>query len=269
MLVLPIVNRNRVLNVEVKLKNARKIRSGIKFADAGESEIIVNGKRLSDSSFKNTRTDRAAVDFIRNTSVKFRRNFLITTREESSSTFYDVYEVEQPMERVNDGLENLYVSVITDMRKEIPRHNRGRYLSLKKLGVADNVTDEKIRMLQDIVSNIKDSSQWPILFERVGIMDLVLTLDFIKQFDFTVIDDTTISEEALHEIISSLEKINTRDSRNLSSYYSMALSNRDVYTKLSTVNKILYDKPLVLIQSKRQKEKQLVKSMGENNELVA
>ena len=43
MLILPIVNRNRVLNVEVKLKNAGKIRTGVRFADASESEVIVNG----------------------------------------------------------------------------------------------------------------------------------------------------------------------------------------------------------------------------------
>ena len=269
MLILPIVNRNRILNVEVKLKNAQKIRTGVKFSDAEESEVIVNGKRLSDSSFKNVRTDRAALDFIRNASVRFKRNFLITTREESSSTFYDVYEVEQPSKKINDGLENLYTSAITDMRKEIPGHKKGRYLSLEKLGVGEHLTEEKIQMLQDIVRNVRDSSQWPVLFERAGIIDLIDTLEFLKQFDCTVIDDTTISEDSLQELVGSLKKLNTRDSRNLVNYYNMALSNRDVYTKLSTVNKILYDKPLVLIQSKRQKEKQLVKSMGDNNGLAA
>ena len=34
MLILPIVNKNRVLNVRVKLKGASKIRNSIKFEDS-------------------------------------------------------------------------------------------------------------------------------------------------------------------------------------------------------------------------------------------
>jgi hypothetical protein len=43
----------------------------------------------------------------------------------------------------------------------------------------------------------------------------------------------------------------------------MAKSNANIYTKISYINKIIYDKPLTLIQSKSQKEKQLVKKMDE------
>lgn len=264
MLILPIVNRNRILNVEVRLKSADKIHSRVKFSDALESEVIVNGKKLSDSSFKDVRSDDAALEFIRTNSIRFRRNYLITTREEASSSVYDVYEVKQPLKKVTDGLDRLYTSVITDMRKEIPGNKRGRYLSLEKLGVGDNLTDDKIRLLQDTVKTVKDSSQWQAVFEREGIIDLVDTLEFVKQFDCTVVEDTTISEDTLQGMVDALGKLNTRDSRNLSNYYKMALSNRDIYSKLSSVNKIIYDKPLTLIQSKRQKQKQLIKSVGEN-----
>lgn len=259
MLILPIVNKNRILNVEVRLKSADKIRTGVKFSDALESEVIVNGRKLSESTYKDVKSDKAALDFIRNNSLRYRRNYLITTREESSSSYYDVYEVEQPYRKVTDGLDNLYVSAITDMRKEIPGIKRGRYLSLQKLGVGDHLTDEKIARLQDIVRNVRDTNEWPVLFEKAGVADLVDTLEFIKQFDCTVVGDTTIPEDSLHDLVNALKKINTRDSRNLTNYYDMALSNRDIYAKISYVNKIIYDKPLTLIQSKRQKEKQLVK----------
>ena len=69
-------------------------------------------------------------------------------------------------------------------------------------------------------------------------------------------------------MVESLRKLNTRDSRNLINYYNMALSNRDIYSKLSYVNKIVYNKPFTLIQSKRQKKKQLIKvnpQIGDNN----
>ena len=262
MLILPIVNRNRILNVEVRLKSADKIRTGVKISDASESEVIVNGKRLSDSSYKDDRSDKAALDFIRTNSVRFKRNYLITTREENNSSAYDVYEVSQPPRKINDALDNLYVSVITDMRKEIPGIKRGRYLSLEKLGVGDHLTDEKIKRLQDVVRSVRDTREWPAVFEREGIADLVETLESINHFDCTVVEDTTIPVDTLQNMVETLKKLNTREARNLASYYNMALSNRDIYSRLSNVNKMVYDRPLNLIQSKRQKQKQLVKAVG-------
>ena len=46
-------------------------------------------------------------------------------------------------------------------------------------------------------------------------------------------------------------------------YYDMAKSNTAIYTKISYVNKIIYDKPLTLIQSKVKRQKQLVKKKDE------
>lgn len=265
MLILPIVNRNRILNVEVKLKTADKIRTGVKFSDACESDVIVNGQRLSASSYKDEKSDKAALEFIRTNSLRFKRNYLITTREVDSTSLYDVYEVEQPPRKVNDALDNLYVSVITDMRKEIPGNKRGRYLSLEKLGIGDILTDEKIETLSVVVRNAGNSLELNALLAKAGVSELVDTVEFLKLFDCTVVEDTTVAEETLQGMVESLRKLNTRESRNLASYYNMALRNRDIYSKLSAINKIVYDKPLTLIQSKRQKQKQLVKAIGENS----
>lgn len=270
MLILPIVNKNRILNVEVKLKTADKIRTGVKFSDALESDVIVNGKKFSESSFKNEATlDKATLDFIRINSMRFRRNYLVTTRAESGTNTYDVYEVEQPPRKVNDALDNLYVSAITDMRKEIPGVKRGRYLSFEKLGIGNYFTDEKVQRLQEIVKTVKDTSLWPEIFQKEGLIDMVDTLEFVQHFDCTVVDDTTIPEDTIQGLVESLKKLNTRETRNLASYYNMALANRDIYAKLSTVNKVIYDKPLTLIQSKRQKQKQLVKARGESSNGIA
>lgn len=265
MLILPIVNRNRVLNVEIKLKDAEKIRSSVKFDDALESDVIVNGKRLSESQYKDSKDDNVALNFVRSNSLIYRRNYLVTTREEANSSLYDVYEVSQPPKKVNDSLDRLYTSVITDMRKEIPGVKRGRYLSFEKLGIDKHLTDEKIAQLQRIVKEHRNSEEWPKLFEMAGVADLPETLSFIQNFDCTVISDTTIPEDSLQSIIKSWEGLNTRDSRNLCNYYEMALSNRDIYGKLSYINKIIYGSPLTLIQSASQKEKQkqLVKKAEE------
>ncbi len=260
MLILPIINKGRILHVEVKLKTAHKVKSGIRFSDAIESEVIVNGKHFSESLYKDDKSKSAIVDFIRNSSIRSRKNYLVTTREESSSNAYDVYEVEQPPKKVTEGLDNLYASTITDLRKDIPGHDRGRYLSLKALGVGSHLTDAKIEKIENIVKNVKDTSQWDALFNQEGVADLVETLNFFRSFEGTVVPNSSINEEQFMSILNSLSKVNTRESRNMNSYYNMACDNRDIYSKLSYINKLVYAKPLNLIRSQHQRQKQFVKT---------
>ena len=58
--------------------------------------------------------------------------------------------------------------------------------------------------------------------------------------------------------------LNTREFRQLNKYYSRAKSNTDIYTKISYINKIIYDQPLTLINSRRQNPKQLIKKKDES-----
>ena len=51
MLILPMINRNRVMNVELSLKDALKVKEGVHYDDAEESDIIVNNEKFSDSLF--------------------------------------------------------------------------------------------------------------------------------------------------------------------------------------------------------------------------
>lgn len=262
MLILPIVNRNRVMNVEIRLRNARKIKTDVFYRDASESDIIVNREKFSNSTFKNSREENAPTDFIRSKSILYPRNFLVTTKQKNDSKNYDVYEVSQPPRRVNTCLDKLYGKAITDLRKEIPGvKNRGRYVSFEKLGMNEYLTDEKIAKLQRVVKEERDQSRWPELFEKEGIADISNTLDFISNFECTVVSDTSIPEDSFKDTLKSLEIINTRDFRNLNNYYKMAKDNADIYTKISYINKIMYDKPLTLIQS--EKQKQLVKKQNE------
>ena len=262
MLILPIVNRNRDMNVEIRLRNARKIKTDVFYRDANESDIIVNREKFSNSTFKNSREENAPTDFIRSKSILYPRNFLVTTKQRTDSRNYDVYEISQPPRKVNDSLDKLYGKAITDLRKKIPGvKNRGRYVSFEKLGMSEYLTDEKIAKLQRIVKEERDQSKWPELFEKEGIADIGSTLDFINSFECTVVSDTTIPEDSMKDTLKSLEIINTRDYKNLNNYYKMAKRNADIYTKISYINKIMYDKPLTLIQS--EKQKQLVKKQNE------
>lgn len=268
MLILPIVNKNpindkkRIMNVSITLRNAKKIKTNYFSNEAKESDIIVNREKFSNSIFKDIREENAPTDFIRAKSILYPRDFLVTTKTRNDSKNYDVYEVSQPPRKVNECLDKLYGKAITDLRKEIPgTENRGRYVSFEKLGMDKYLTNEKIAKLQRIVSEERDQSKWPEMFEKEGISDIGNTLDFINNFEFTVVSDTTIPESSLQDTLKALEVIKTRDYKNLNNYYKMAEKNADIYRKISYINKIMYDEKLTLIQSERQK--QLAKKQNE------
>ena len=260
MLILPIVNKRRVMNVEIKLKDASKVRKGVCYDDAGESDIIVNREKFSESSYKNSRTATAPIDFIRSKSLLYPRRFLVTTKVETDSSLYDVYEVPQPPKNTNDSIDKLYSKAITDMRKEIPnRPKRGRYVSLEDLGFNKQLTDDKIALLQKVVKDSSDSSDLGNKLQSAGIADLAETADFINNFECTILSDTEIPEESLQDTLKGMSSINTRDYSNLNKYYKMAKSKTEIYTKVSYVNKIIYDKPLVLHRSGNVGQKTLIK----------
>lgn len=264
MLVLPIVNKKRVMNVQLEFKNKRKIKKSVLFSLAGASDIIVNREKFSDSSFYDSKDENRVIDFIRSKSILYPRKFLVTTRALKDDEFYDVYEVEQPPKKVNDYLDKLYSRTIIDLKEEIPGEvSRGKYVSFEQLGIDKYLTDEKIAELQRIVQEERDMKVWPELFEKAGVADLSETLEFLSNFEFTVIPGTSISEESLEETLKALSVLKTRDFKNLNKYYMMAKSNAEVYTKISYINKVLYDKPLYLIQSKGQKEKSLIKKIDD------
>lgn len=96
MLVLPIISKGRVLNVQIRLKNVEKIRKKVSFNDAIASDIIVNREKFSDSSYNNSKDPNATINFIKSRSMLYPRDFLVTTKEERDSTLYDVYRVPQP-----------------------------------------------------------------------------------------------------------------------------------------------------------------------------
>lgn len=264
MLILPIVNKNRILNVQITLRNASKVRSRVKIEDADCSDIIVNGKKLSESIYHSSSNYLDTVNFVRSNTLLYPRNYLVTTKGVNNSSYYDVYEVAPPPKKVSEELDNLYGRVLTDMRKETPGTNNGKYLSFESIGLGAKLTDEKIMKLQRIVKEVRDTSKWPLLFEQEGIADLTDMIHFIQNFDCTVVTDTTIPENSLQDTLKALEIIRTRDSKHLRKYYNMALENRNIYAKLSYINQIIYHEPLNLIQSKKQKQKQYYKEIEKN-----
>ena len=262
MLIFPIVSNRHVMNVEIRLKNVEKVRKGVRFKDAPESEIIVNSEKYSDSSYFNSSDNTKEVDFIRSKSILYPRSFFVTTKNMKNSELYDVYVVSQPPKKVNTSLDVLYSKAICDLRSETPEViDAGRYVSFEDLGIGENITSEKLNKLKEIITQY-DSSEWPRLFQKAGIADLEETVNFLRNFECTIISDTTIPEDSLQDTLKALSIIKTRDFKNLNKYYRMAKSNTDIYTKISYIHQVLYNKPFTLIQSPK-KSKQFVKRMDE------
>ena len=248
MLVLPIVNRGRIICVQIRLKNAKKVKINVRYKEAEGSELIVNREKFSDSLFHKSRALTAPIEFIRSKTINFPRSFLGTTKERRDSTRYDIYEFPLPPTRVNEALDSLYGSVILDYLNEIPDSPaKGKYVSLEDLGIGAYLTDEKIAKLKRIVTEEKNPTHWPELFRKEGIADLQDIIQFFEIFECILLSDHSIPETSLRDTLKSMGVINTRDYRNLKKYYSIAKSNREIYFKISYVNKLLYDKPLTLL----------------------
>lgn len=101
MLVLPIINRNRILNVSVSYKEATKIRVDVELENTLPSDIIVSGKSFNSSAFYDSKDKNNIIEFIRNNSILYRRSVLVTTKNRSDSSNYDVYDVGVAPRKIN------------------------------------------------------------------------------------------------------------------------------------------------------------------------
>lgn len=257
---------NRIYNVKIALKGASKVKKSTSLRGFGESDIIVNGSSFNNSIFNTKNHDESVVvNYIRGKMYNSsKKDFLVTTRSNSDSKLYDLYNVSIPAKKVTSGLDRLYGKAIIDMQKEIPNINKGRYVSLLDLGICDHISDEKIDMLKYFVDKARNEDELNYLLLTNNLGNIKATIDFIKQFDFTIISEATIKEDDFNKVLSSLNYTSSRDARNLKRYYNIAKDNKDCYESLSKINRILYGKSINLIQ-KREKSKVLVK--GTENKL--
>ncbi len=270
MLILPIVNKNRVLNVRITLNSAYKVRTGVDISKISESDIIVNG-RLFSKSFYNEGYS-CIVDFIRTNLCLYSKKFLITTKRGINSECCDIYEVDLPPTKINDAFDSLYGRVLVDMQKEIPGVIKSKYLSLKKIGFDKIFSDENISKIRKAVSNGYSKNDFINIFSENELIEALKIVEALNIFNCTVVSGASIFESSLVEMIDSFDRINSKDTKGLNNYYNMALENRDIYAKMAYVYKVVYGKDFNLIQSLSQKRKrdiQLVKvASGELSQIA-
>lgn len=263
MLVLPIVNRDRILNVRIRLKTAHLVRQNVKYEDLVASDIVVHNQSFTQSSYgKQKQTSSTVMDFIRNYNKRNSENFYVSTKEEDHSDLYRIYEVVNPPEKITEGLDCLYGSLILDLKNEIPERERGRYVDFEKLGVVDHITEERLEKLSYIASHVEENYSQAILDNHLE--DLIDTLDFLELFDCMVIEKSSISIENFKKVLNSISTTCSKDAKSLNNYYDIALANQEAYSKLSRLYNIVYNDSLKWIYSSKDKVK--VKTTFEKKE---
>ena len=265
MLVIPIINEERILNVSLRLRTAKQIENKTAFLDSNASDIIINKKSFKDSSYYKKQIEpKVIVDFIHhNNMYADSKEFYVTTKRESNSNKYSVYEIDIPTLKVTDGLNNLFGECIIDLCNENKNLKKGRNISLRKYNIAGHITNERLDKLKYLADNL-DTINPAEYIKKEGLQDLIDTIEFLDLFDCTVISKSTINCENIELIMNSLEKTSTNLSKELNKYYEMALENANIYSKLSKLYHIVYNKPYKWIH-KNVKIKQKIKDVSGDN----
>lgn len=254
MLVIPIVNRDRILNAKFRLKYCRKIKEKVKFDDINASDIVVNNVSFSMSGYQESQISASVImKFIRNHSIMNKSSFFVSTKKYADSDFYDIYEIDYPLNKITDGLDGLIGSVILDLKNKIPSREKGRYIDFEKMGITDHITDEKLEKIFFIANHVSDHYR-EVIVEN-DLEDMIDTLKFLNLFDCEVIDKSSIKVEDFQRILKFLSTINSKDFRSLSNYYDIALANQEAYSKISRLYNIVYNDSLNWIKSNKDKVK--------------
>lgn len=254
MLILPIVNRDRIMNVRISLKNVQKIKTSVKYDDIQASDLLVNYSSFSSSSYNTGKMDPGNImSFIRNHSIREKRSFFVSTKEEDWSNLYDVYEIEYPGEKITEGLDKLFGCAILDLKERIPNRVKGKYVDFGALGITNHITDEDLDKLEYIAKNVTDNYNQVIKENNLG--SLIDTLNFLNLFDCEVIEKSTVKLDIYKKNLEVFNAIHSRDAKRLNYYLEMALSNQEVYSRLSRLYNIVYNDSLNWIHSSKDKVK--------------
>ncbi len=250
MLIMPIGNGRNIVNVEVSLKNKNLISKDVYLQGINESEVVVGNRKFSLSLFsKNSNEYKDVVDFVRHHSINSMSDtFTVVTREKKASNLYDVYSVSLPPKYINAGLDLLFGASVVDLRKNIPDSLKGRDISLKRFGILDEFDKERMKEFRSVL--LQDGNK-----DFSSFQDLIDTLEFLKVFDFKIIDGSVVSKDIVEYQLDVLKPCATDTYKKLHKYYKTALDNEDIYRKLVYIHKSIYGKPYNLIHKDKENEK--------------
>ena len=257
MLVVPIINRDRIMNVEIKLKNATKLdRKNITLKEGvSKSNIISHNSDYNTSSYNINDDASLITEYIRNSGILYKKNYVIVTKEEAESTEFDSFEVKYPRLRVNENIDKLYGELVKDLKNSMPDNIKGHYIDFSKLGITKNITKEKLKTLKDIADH-SDPKDYKREIEENDLDDLIIELEFLlNEFDLTIIPESTMKLEYFDKLLDIFSNIKSRDYKALKNYKQIADNNKECYSKISKLYNIVYNDSLNWIHKETPKEK--------------
>ena len=277
MLILPVINKGKIFNAELKLVHCKKLENNTanQFDNAHESDIVINGKSLKDSDWDK----KDIMGFIKGNSINQPRDFYVNTKNEqynekkydiignrlSEKETFESYKIANPYKLNSFNFDKLYNVMLLDIINKVPnKESNGRYVSLKELGFEEVVNDQSVEQLENITNSVRDTSKWDPLFREYKIEDLVKYIDFFNLFEATVVPNSTIPCEEVEDITDKLSNIKTRDYKKLNKYYEIAKENTKIYKNLNKASNLLYGKPFRFVQSEKQRAKR--KELKRNQE---
>ena len=231
MLVMPIINGDNVINLVVSFAEdqCKKEKANVNFGKIPPSQVIVNRKGFLGSTFSEVGGSKAVVDFIRAFSILHSKVIYIITARNTNAYSYDIYSVKPLPNKICDELDTLYGYLINDIRKRIPENlARGKYLSLKKCGFGECFSVAKLAKIKRIVETYDDEAIRSQMFEKEGVSEMVAIAEEIAKLRIERAEGEPLPIESLEKVKATFSIINTRDSRNLEKYHSIAKTNTDI-----------------------------------------
>lgn len=282
MLILPVINKGKIFNAELKLVHCTKLYKNTAnlFDNAHESDVVINGKSLKDSNWDK----KDIMNFIKGNSINQPRDFYVNTKNEqfnekrydiignrlSEKETFESYKIANPYKLRSFNFDKLYNVMLLDIINKVPnKQNNGRYVSLKELGFDEVVNDQSVEQLENITNSVRDTSKWDPLFREYKIEDLVKYIDFFNLFEATVIPHSTISSEEVEDVVEKLSVIKSRDYKNLNKYYKIAKENTEIYKNLNKASNLLYGKPFRFVQSEKQRAKRMELKRNQESDKAA
>lgn len=259
MIIIPIINNNKIKQVKIELANIYKIEKDKDYSSIEANDIIIGSESFKNSRFnKKNQSISSILDFIRTSYIHSKSPTLISTKYYNSEHNYDLYQINPPLKSITTGLDNLYASIILDLKNCIPDAIKGKYIDLEKLELTSHITDEKLELLQIIASNLQQNESkkdYLKILQENELDNLIETLRFMELFYCEIIPNASIDIDNYKKVLKSMSKVNTKEAKDLKNLYIIAKNNEQSYYKLSKLYNIVYNEPLHWIHSSKEKAK--------------
>lgn len=245
MVILPLLYKEKIYNINVSLKESTELSNDILNNQPFEGDIIVWEQSYNNSSYNTKEAPlNNTIQFIRANSLYSPAPFFHVVSRKDKEGNIRIFQVLFPNQKVTDGLDALYSSVIQNMRRDIPNHSKDRNISLKRLKVTEHITEPKLKAVRRAMDKRdKEASTNEVVLE------MERTLHFLDQFDYSLISSVPIEEKTVQTMLGSMENLNTDIVREVKDYYQTAKENGNDYAKLDHLSQILRGEPLEWLET--------------------